>query len=73
MTLTGTEMQKARYVAYQNEADSQIVNRRRVPRVRCWAVIEEDGSEDGRLVASHMTQQDAERVASLLNASSGKA
>ena len=34
---------------------------------RCWSVVENDGSEDGRLVGSTMTEEDARRIAGLLN------
>lgn len=36
-------------------------------RARGWAVWENDGSEDGRLVAGNMKENDAKLVASLLN------
>ena len=34
---------------------------------RGWSVIEEDGTEDGRLVASSLVEADAERIVRLLN------
>jgi hypothetical protein len=34
---------------------------------RCWSVFEDDGSQDGRLVATKMTEEDALKVAALLN------
>lgn len=47
-----------RFEAYQDQHP-------RIPR--CWSVWENDGSEDGRLVAGSMTLSDAELVARLLN------
>ncbi len=38
---------------------------------RHWMVIENDGTEDGRFVGGDMTQEDAERIASLLNKDEG--
>ena len=35
---------------------------------RCWMIIEDDGSEDGRIVASDLTEADCARIVTLLNA-----
>ena len=34
---------------------------------RGWSVIEDDGTEDGRLVASALVEADAERIVRLMN------
>lgn len=42
-------------------------------RKRGWQLMENDGSEDGRLVAGDMTEGDCKRCARLLNADEPKA
>lgn len=34
---------------------------------RCWSVFENDGTIDGRLVGSNMVEEDAARIAVMLN------
>ena len=39
---------------------------------RCWSVVEDDGSEDGRLVCRELIEADARRIAKLLNDEDGR-
>jgi hypothetical protein len=48
-----------RYITYQSGNPEHTK--------RCWCVLEEDGTEDGRLVADTMTEEDARHVTQLLN------
>jgi hypothetical protein len=47
-----------RYIAYQDRPDT---------KPRPWCLIEEDGSEDGRLVASELTKADAHNIARVMS------
>lgn len=53
-----------KYEAY-NSGDSKKTK-------RTWAVWENDGSEDGRLVASQLTEADCKRIVNLLNEDEAK-
>ena len=52
-----------KYEAYKNTPP------RGWPEHRCWEVYENNGTEDGRLVAQGLVEDDCKRIVALLNAS----